>query len=503
MEASLGNRVIVGAIVRLLGGVPIHIITVLTTVVCFRTLAPADYGAYSLALAIYGFSDIFTNPSVSTFLIREKNCSDHTIDVAFSISALRGALLTPLFWLVSPFLARAFDGGPEVEQMLRIMCLGFLFMGLKNLHAVRFDQELRMGRVLLVDSLGTFLGALLGIVLLLIWKSPLALVIGAVSRNVINTASSWAFSPVRPKWTWDQTELKRLWNFTRFLLANALIIYALNNLDDLMVAKLAGVASLGLYSISYGIVNSALMFLIKPLHQIILPALAKLQHDRKKLTSAMVTVSSTYSFISWMICSTLWFAAEDLFEVLGHSEEWLEGAPVFRALLPFVLIRGINGSMGQFMLVMGRPHLITMISGSQLVLMIPLGLVGLSLFGFLGLVSAITLANGLAMAALVTFSLRFIDARPWTLILTILLPLPAAVLGAFASRFIQGFVSLPAVRLPLGIIVGLLVFSVCWELICRLPLGPLGRQSVGGLLARVAERRYQRRASKAQGANHV
>jgi O-antigen/teichoic acid export membrane protein len=496
VEGTLGSRVVVGAVVKLLGGVPIHALTVLTTLLCFRTLSPGQYGAYSLALAIYGFSDIFTNPSVGTYLVRKKDCSAHTIDVAFTISALRGAVLTPVFWFVSPLLAQWFGGDATVVTMLRIMCLGFFFMGMKNLHVIRYSQELQMGRVLLVDSLGSFIGAALGISLLLIFESPLALVVGSVSRNVFNTVFSWAFSPQKPKWVWDEGELRQLWNFTRFLLLNSLIIYALHNLDDLMVAKLVGVASLGLYSISFGIVNSALMFLIKPLHEIVLPALAKLQDNRVQLTKAMLSIMSTYAFLSWMICSALWLVAEDLFTILGHTEQWSAGAPIFRALLPFVLIRGINGSMGQFMLALGKPRVITYVAGLQLALMIPFGILGLKSFGFIGLVWAITVANGLTLCFQLLISRRYLATRLSVQIATILLPVPSALTSVYASSFTQSWIDVPVMRLGVGVITSLVVFVGLWELVCKLPLGPIGRQSVGQLLERFRERGRLRAARK-------
>jgi O-antigen/teichoic acid export membrane protein len=56
-----------------------------------------------------------------------------------------------------------------------------------------------------------------------------------------------------------------MWAFTRHLLLNNVILYALKNLDNLVVAKLAGTAALGLYAMSYNLVNTTVMFVIRPL----------------------------------------------------------------------------------------------------------------------------------------------------------------------------------------------------------------------------------------------
>jgi len=485
---SLTTRVVRGALVKLLGGMPVQLIGILTTLLCFRVLTPAAYGSYGLAVAIYGFTDIFTNPSVSSYLIRQHDCSSHAINVAFTISAVRGILLTPFFWLIAPELASLFDGGPEVTGMLRILCLSFLFSGLNNLHVIRFHQELKMGKVLLVESLGAFVGTLTTVAILYFYRTPLGLVLGSAVGAGLNMGLSWFLGPERARFVWDREELKRLWNFTRFLLINSLIIYALLNLDDLIVARLAGVASLGVYAISYNLVNSALLFLVRPLRAIVLPALARLKDNRAQLTVATTSVLSTFSFISWAICSSVWPVAEDLFRVLGHGDKWSEAVPVLRALLPFVLIRGINGSLGPLLLALGKPKLLTMVSGPQLLLMVPLGWLGYSEYGFLGLVLAITLLNGLAMVGLVVISSRYLDVSIPILFATMLLPMAAALLAGGVGTLLSGHFETALAGLLGGLLGALITFALAWELTCRMPLGAISRRSILGLVQQIRGR---------------
>jgi lipopolysaccharide exporter len=490
MSSDVGSRVARGAAIKLLGGVPVNLLSFGLTLLCARWLAPEGFGAWSLALAIYGFADLLTNPAITTYLVRMPGCSDLSIDVAWTFTLLRGGVLGALMWLLAPVLSSAFSGGELVTQMLRVLSLGFVGIGLVNLHHTRFHHDLRFGRVLLVESLGTALGTLLAIVLLFVTRNPFALAIGLAGGHWLNAIISWALAPRRARPRLELGELRKMWRFTRFLLLNSLIVYALLNLDSLLVAKLAGTAALGLYAMSFRIVNSSVLFVIRPLADTLLPALAKLLDDRERFTRAALTAVSAFAAVSWMISSSAWVLAHEVFAVIGGRPEWERAAPIFRALLPFVLIRAINGSIAAIVVAAGKPHVLTIVSGSQLAAMVPLAALGFWLYDFLGLVIAITVLNAGAMFALIGIAPRFVMARQIDLLLTLLAPLPAALLGALAAWVGADLVAAPALRLLIGLAAGFGVFILVWELICRSPWGVLrGATSLFGLLRRLGRRR--------------
>jgi PST family polysaccharide transporter len=490
MSHDVGSKVARGAAIKLLGGVPVNLLGFALTLLCARWLAPEGYGAWSLALAIYGFADLLTNPATTTYLVRMPGCSDLAIDVAWSFSALRGLGLGAVLWLLAPVLSAAFDGGEEVTRMLRVLCLGFVGMGLVNLHHTRFHHELRFGRVLLVESLGTALGTVLAIVMLFVTRNPFALAIGLASGHWLNALTSWLLAPRRARLALDAGEVRKMWSFTRFLLLNSLIVYALLNLDSLLVAKLAGTAALGLYAMSYRIVSSTVLFVIRPLADTLLPALAKLLEERERFTRAALSAVSAFSALSWMITAGAWVLATDIFLVIGGRPEWGSAAPIFRALLPFVLIRAINGSMGAMITAAGKPHVLTVVSGTQLAAMVPLAALGFWLHGFLGLVIAITVLNGGAMLALVANAPRFVATRRRDLLLTILAPLPAALAAGVAAWAIAGQSENPLLRLSLGFLAAVGAFTIVWEAMCRSSLGVLERaSSLVALLGRVVRKR--------------
>jgi PST family polysaccharide transporter len=368
---------------------------------------------------------------------------------------------------IAPWLAQWAGGSAAVGEMLRLLSLNFAIGGLRNLHVVRFHHQLRFGIVTALESIGSALGTILSIGLLAWRREPGVLVIGVVSGYGIGTLMSWAFAPRRARLALDRAELLAAWRFTRYLLANSVIIYALLNLDDILVARLAGLAALGLYSMSYSMVNSCVLFVLRPLGDVVLPALARVRRDVTEFTQAVVSTVSVFSSVSWFMTCGAWVLAEEVFAVIHPGGAWQEAVPIFRALVPFVLVRGINNSLGSMLVAAGRPDILTRVSGAQLVLMVPSAFAGFWIGGFLGLTLAITILNVGAMAVLIVIAPRFLSVTRVSLLATVLAPMiaavPAALLAGAASRVLYG----PALRMGIGIVIALSAFVVLWELVAR------------------------------------
>ena len=473
MTSGIGEKAARGALLTLLGGMPMHLLSFGLTLLCARLLVPEAFGAYSLALAIYGFSDLLTNPTVLTYLVRNPSCTHHAIDVAWTASAIRGLLLLAGFWLLAPVLARTFGGDHQVVLLLRVLSLGFVANGLRNLHVARLHHELRFGSITLMESGGSAAGSLVAITLLAYSRNPIALVIGQVAGEALHTAATWVVARRRPRLAFDHRELLIMWRFSRWLVINGLVIYALLNLDDLLVAKLAGTAALGIYAMSYRIVNASVLFVIRPLGGVLLPTLARLLQDKEQFTRATLSAVSIFSSISWCLCSAGWVLAPDLFAVIGDATDWQAAAPVFQALLPFVLVRAINQSMGAMILAAGRPGVLTAVSGVQLALMIPLSLLGFNMWGLNGLIAAIVALSVGAMLGLLLLAPSFVSVGRWQLLGILVAPAPAAFLGAAAAHVVSLGIGGAAARLAVGTVAAVLTFAVGWELSCRSRLGPL------------------------------
>jgi lipopolysaccharide exporter len=470
---DIERRAARGAIVSLLGNTPANVLSVVVTVACARWLTPSAFGAYSLAAAIFGISDLLTNPAVTTYLLTKPGCEDQIVDSAWTLAVLRGLALCAAFALGAPFLSSALGGTAETATLLRILALRFAVSGLSNLHTIRLQHDFKYGTVLIIESGGAIVGSLLSIGCLLLTRQPISLAIGVVGGAVVTTIASWWLAPTRAKLVFDWSALSAMWRFTRYVSINGIIIYALLNLDDLIVARLAGATALGVYALSYRVVNAAVLFLIQPLGQVLLPTLSKVREDLARFGAAFLRAVCAFSCVSWLVTAVCATLANELFALLAPGNDWQQAIPIFRALLPFVLVRGINGAMGAMVTAAGRPDLLTWVSGSQLLLMLPCAWLGFVFHGFVGLTAALSVLNAGAMLALIVIVPRLAAVSRASLVLTILLPAPAAIVAAILGLRVRELAQSPASAGALALLVMAATFLLVWEVCARSLRGPL------------------------------
>lgn len=474
---QLRGTLVRGALAQLATSTPAKLLGITLTIVAARMLSPSLYGEFSLAVTIYGISDLLTNPSMFTYFVRTPGTNDSALDSAWTFGAVRGLGLMILFWGLAGPLARLFDGGEGVRLLLQLLSTTFFIAGLRNPWVVKIYHKLDYQRIALVESLGGLGGNLVGLWLLWWTQSPAALAAGLVSSQLVSCAMTWVYAARRPKVMIDRVELLKVWQFARFLLFNNVVIFLLLKLDDVFLGKVAGVAMLGLYSLAYKVANDSVLFLITTLRQVLLPAFVKLVDDQEAFVAAALRAVGTLSAISWGLSAMVFVAAPEIITLISPDERWRGADLVLQALMPFVLIRAVNGVFGSLMLAKGRPQVLSKVSGGQLLALVPLmwagyeagvRLWGQPIHGVLGVTLAIALLNYGSNVALMVDAHRALGVSGWRATGLMWLMGPATILGVWLGWWVKSPQWPQWLNMLASMGVVALTVLLSWELIVRL-----------------------------------
>lgn len=460
-----------GALVTLLGNVLVKGLSIVLIAVIAATLDAEIYGLAILALAVFGFAEVITNPALQTTLLREPGLRDQTIDVAWTISLIRGVALTTALWIAAPFLATFWpDQALVMEGYLRILALSFALAGCSNLHAIRLRRELRFGRAFMVESAGPFAGTVAVIIALPLTGEPFWIVSGPVLGGLVGTVVSLVCVRPFPRLRISIPEIKRLWRFSRPLMLSTIMIFVLLNGDDIFVESVAGFAALGIYAMSFRWSNTGVNLAVHGLQNVLTPAYVKLRHDSARLRHAVISSLSLLTAACVLISGLFLAFADEFFGFLGGNSEWNEAAPVARALVPFVISRGLNASLSPVFLVLEKPHWLTAMTAVQLAVFLPVMYLGHAWLGLVGIALGVaTLSLGVSLVKMVWIR-KILDLSPSDF--------AAALLPAFFTTGVAVWIGWlcvyqlpnPSWRLFLGSGISVLMFFLVWELFCRHPM---------------------------------
>lgn len=450
---SLSRRVIRGGFWVFALRLTSRLLSLASTMVLARILAPADFGLFGIALMAMAALDTFSQTGIWTALIQKKDSTGY-LDTAWTIGVMRGGLIALILFISAPYVAAFFDT-PAATPILQVIGLATLMQGFTNIGVIYFHKDLEFHKQYVYQLSGTIAHVGVAIAAVLLLKNVWALVFGHLAGNLVQVVVSYIIHPYRPRPRFNLEQFQELFTFGKWVLGSSILIYLITQGDNIFVGKLLGVTALGFYQMAYNISNLPATEVTHVISQVTFPAYAKLQADIPKLKEAYFKVLQLTAFLSFPVAGLIFVLAAD-FTRIFLGEKWLPMVPAMQVLVFAGLLRSIAATAGPVFIATGRPRLDTLGQCLRLftiaILIYPLTMV----YGIIG-VSLAVVASILATTIMFTYQvIKLTGGRFNEFILMILFPLisilPMITVNLYYAR-----------NLNLGI-TGFIVFSLMYSI---------------------------------------
>lgn len=341
-----------------------RILGLVSSIVLARLLMPADFGLMGLVGVSMAAIATFTTTGIEPALIHGGEINNQVLNVAWTISVLRGILLWFTVFAGAPFIA-AFFRTTALESLLRVVAFTFLAEGFVNvgLTILRKDMDFK---TLAVFDLGVLAPSLVAsIIAAVILRNVWTLVIGAIVQALVRLVASYLIHPFRPRLHWDWSLAKDLFGYGKHVIASGVVHYFLTQGDDALVGRVLGAAPLGFYGLAYRLSNMPATNLTHVVSQVMFPAYSQIQEDTVALRSAYLNTLRSVALIAVPLSAGLFVLAPEIIAVL-YGDKWLAVVPAFMVLCFFGLERSIGASAGPLFLAVGKPHLVLYLTLAKL-----------------------------------------------------------------------------------------------------------------------------------------
>ena len=337
------------------------------TVILARLLAPEDFGVLGIAMLAVSTVETFSQSGFNAAIIQKMDNTKSSLDTAWTVSAIRGALLFCILFFAAPLVASFFEL-PQAILVIKVIAITTLVSGFTNIGILFFQRELDFKRQFLYGFFPTLINLIVGITLAFMLRSVWALVWGVIAGSVIGLVLSYALHSYRPRIDLNKHELRDLFSFGKWLLASTILVFLLTKGDDILVGKMLGATALGLYQMAYLISNLPTTEIVHVVSQVTFPAYSKLHNDAVRVSEAYHKVLQLTAFFSFPLAGLIFVTAPE-FTRLFLGEKWLSMVPAMQVLCIFGVSRSINANFGVFFLGIGKPDVSTKASFGQLIIM--------------------------------------------------------------------------------------------------------------------------------------
>jgi len=325
------------------------------SLVLARLLSPHDIGVFSMTVVFVNIAHMFRDFGVATYVQRERDLTVDKMRSAMGVMYLTSWSIASLLYLAAGALARWF-GEPAMEQVMRVLALGFVAIPFASLTQSLLVRELAADKQAWITAAGTL--SYCSSALCLAWLG-----FGAASlawANLLNILATvlvcLRFRPAGLPWLPSLREWRAVVRFSAGSLATNCANAVNNALPDVLLGKLGSASQVGLFSRANSTVSIFSHVAGATINYGAVAWMSRSHHEGQALAPVLLRAARLLTGIGWPAFAVTALVGHDLVRTL-YGEAWLDAVA---AMAPLALAAAATLSFHYLpatLTALGRPYL--------------------------------------------------------------------------------------------------------------------------------------------------
>jgi O-antigen/teichoic acid export membrane protein len=324
-----------------------------TTIALARLLTPRDYGLAAMVLVFGRLVMIFSDFALTPALVQRPVLTDKDRSTAFWTSIGLGTGSTIVGIAISGAIA-ALYGQPEVQPLFIAFSFSFLLLSLGATQAALLTRDLEFRSLEIRNIIGTVAGSVLAVVLAFLGFGPWAIISLPLATYGTSTILLWLLSAWRPSFAFSGASARGFLKFSGNVFGTQMLTYLISNLDNFLVGRVLGPASLGAYRLSYNLVIYPLSNLSRPIVSVLFPAFSRMADERDRLISGYLRASRLVVAITLPLFLLIVITIPDLVPVV-LGPKWDNTTTVIQVLAWLGILQSLKALNTAILLASDRP----------------------------------------------------------------------------------------------------------------------------------------------------
>lgn len=355
-----------------------------------RFLPTEAFGQIALALFVMGFVGLFMDMGLSSAILHKQNINKQTYSSLYWLNFFFSLFLYFLIFISSHYIATFYDD-PELSNLIKWIGLGLILSAIGRQYKTIEQKNLNFKYISLVDIWSSVLSLLLAILLAVYDYGVYTLVYSALFQYLLSNISFF-ISGVRKEGLlihFSYQETRPFLKIGIYEVGSNTINYFSRDIDIILIGKFLGTEVLGAYSLAKQLVFKPLSIINPILTQIATPLFAKIQDNKKALSSNFLKLLTIVSTINLPVYLLMIFLAYPIIYIL-YGEEYVHITTTVQILSVYVYLRTLGNPVGSLLIALGRTD-IGFKWNVIVLLFIPISVLLGSNFGMEGIAIALSL----------------------------------------------------------------------------------------------------------------
>ena len=296
------------------------IIGIASSMVIARVLTPAEIGTYSVVMVLLGFMATLRDLGAGQYMVQHRSLDTPSLRAIWTVQLGLGLLFAILTLASSSWVAQ-FYGDARMREIMYVLALNFAvtpFLAFPNAWLVR---EMHFGVLSIVRSTGALTHAGVAIGLALLGWGPISLAYANLATTIAGVIVirlvSDAQMPGRP----GLHGIRDVVSFGGRLTAVSLIDTVRAGSPELLLGRIQGLASAGLFSRGMGLVSMFQQLVLSAVGAVALPYFARESREGRPLGPSFVLSVELITGLGWPFFGGLVLLAYPAMRIL-YGDQW-------------------------------------------------------------------------------------------------------------------------------------------------------------------------------------
>jgi len=335
-----------------------QIISFLSTIILSRLLMPEEYGFVALITVFTGFIFTFSDAGLSYLIIR----SDYGglfHRVIHYLSFVIGVILFLLVVLLAYPVSLFYEDSALLLPTL-VMALNFILRSLVPVPYGLLSKDLKFSSLGSLELICTTVQVALTIVMAFLGFSYWSLIIPIVFGNVVRVFMYYARTGLGFK-IYSRKYLVVGFRKAKSIIGNmsgfTFLNYWARNSDNLIIGKVYGAESLGIYNRAYRLLTMVTQVMTGLFGKVLYPSLKDLMKKGGNVNREYLNLLGVISLINYPIAALMIFFSEPLVLLLW-SERWILVAELLPYIGVLILTQTLNSTVGNIFILHGKEKML-------------------------------------------------------------------------------------------------------------------------------------------------
>jgi lipopolysaccharide exporter len=414
-------------------------------IVLARLLAPEQFGVFAVALTVQLVLMSLADLGMTADLVRSPDPARLAPTVA-TLGLSTGAILTTTLVLSAQGLADLL-GSPGAGPVIAVMATSLLLAGAGVVPYAALQRRFAQKALFMISLADFAVSSVLTVLLVFAGFGVMALALGRLAAQLVTLILQFVLSGERVRPGFNRQVAPEVLAFGLPVAGANVLSWALLNLDNVVISRLAGPVALGFYFLAFNISNWPMSALGQVVRSVSIPTFARVASGRSdKSLSAVLGPVWAVSLLAGLMLALL---SSPLIELV-YGNRWLPAAAILAWLGIFGALRTLFDLSASYLLARGAARATLAVQAAWITGLLPAVVLGMLFAGTTAVAVAHVVIGVLVVCPAYAVALHRAGADIRSLVPKIWPPLAAAVPAAAVSVGVMGLTAAPWAALLAG-----------------------------------------------------